>query len=245
MPDGGKITISTQNKALSAGEAAKLGEHVSAGDYVTVAVADTGVGMPDAIAAHVFEPFYTTKEVGAGTGLGLSMVYGFALQSGGAAQIKTAPGKGTIVRLYLPRDRTPVLREAESATPDPEFADLSGTVLVVDDDPDVLETAAELIEALGCHVFRANSGEAALDVLANGSRIDLLFTDMIMPNGINGWQLAEEARSRYPNVKVLLASARGFDGDGPGGDQRNYVIVRKPYEKSVLGQRVQEILTVH
>ncbi len=245
MPGGGKIIISTQNASLLAEDAARLGAHVSAGDYVTVAVQDTGDGMADSVAEHAFEPFYTTKEVGDGTGLGLSMVYGFALQSRGAAQLTTAPGQGTTVRLFLPRDRTPALDKSEITAPEAELVEVSGTVLVVDDDPDVLETAAELIEELGCHVFRANSGEAALDVLANGSRIDLLFTDIVMPNGINGWRLAEEARSRYPEVMVLLASARGFDGERADVDQGHYAMVRKPYEKSVLGRHVQEILSIH
>ena len=244
MPEGGKIIVSTANTTLVAGDAAKLGAHVSAGDYIVVAVRDSGIGMADSVAEHAFEPFYTTKEVGAGTGLGLSMVYGFASQSRGAAQIDSTPGTGTTVRLFLPRDRSAATIDGPSPIDEIESVDISGTVLVVDDDPDVLETAAELIEALGCHVFRASSGEAALDVLANGSRIDLLFTDIIMPNGINGWRLAEEARIRYPEVKVLLASARGFDGEEANVDHGKYTMVRKPYDKSVLGRYVQEILTM-
>ena len=243
MPAGGKITITTSNVTLSDEAAVKLPDDILAGDYVRLAVKDCGTGMPNEVAERAFEPFYTTKEVGKGTGLGLSMVYGFVRQMGGTAELATAPGEGTTVFLYLPRDSSVVFDEPKTVTPAVEATEASATVLVVDDNPEVLQTIAELIEALGHRALRATSGETALEMLATGTEIDLLFTDIVM-GGISGWHLAEEVRVQYPDLKVLLTSARGLDIGETAVSDRPYALLKKPYGKNDLRNRIQDILAV-
>ena len=203
MPRGGKLTITTENVEIDARQAASM-SGISAGEYVMIAIADTGQGMTPEVLAHAVEPFYTTKEVGKGSGLGLSQVYGFVTQSGGHVEIESAPGKGTTVKLYLP--------VTENAPAEEELPDLEAphplrpaTVLVVEDDLHLLEAAVETLQSLGYKVLTARDGAQALRNLELGESIDVLFTDVVMPNGMNGVELAREARRLRPSLRVLLA----------------------------------------
>jgi CheY-like chemotaxis protein len=198
MPVGGKLTVSTRNLRLDAPVKA-TGDLV--GEFVQIAVRDTGSGMPEEARARAFEPFYTTKGPGKGTGLGLSTVYGFAVQAGGAATIASVPGSGTVVTLYLPR-----AAEAPAAAPVPPAAGHQEgrlRVLLVDDDPQVRMLTREMLLELGHDVIDASSGAAALEFLHGGEAFDLLLADFAMPV-MNGSQLAAEAARLRPDLPVLL-----------------------------------------
>jgi signal transduction histidine kinase len=205
MPDGGRLTIETANVRLDDHYAAK-NPGVVPGAYVMLAVSDTGIGMTPDVLKRAFEPFFTTKETGKGTGLGLSMVYGFAKQSGGHVNIYSEPGQGTTVRLYLPRteERPKVATTAAAIT---ALDRGSGeTVLVVEDDPVVRAFVVSQLKTNGYHVTAAHDGASALAMLEAHGPVDLLFTDVVMPGGMNGRQLAEEAKRRQPGLKVLFTS---------------------------------------
>lgn len=194
MPYGGTISIVTSNVTVAGDEIQDL----KAGRYVTVCVSDTGTGMPEEVIARAFEPFYTTKEIGKGTGLGLSQVYGFISQSGGAVRIASTVGQGTTISLYLP-----ALDESGGADDAPDEA--SDKVLIVDDELDVMDMAAELFRSIGYEVFTANNGETALEIIQRSKDIAVLFSDVMMP-GMNGIELAKEARRLRPAMKIILAS---------------------------------------
>ena len=202
MPDGGTITLSARNVVLKAGSAAGTLE----GEFVALAIIDTGSGMPPDVLARVFEPFYTTKPVGKGTGLGLSQVHGFANQSGGAVTLDSDPGRGTVVTIYLPRSAKAESSEVGERTPATNGQTL-GTVLVVEDSRDVAEVTSSLLEQLGYRVVRAENAAEALRHLQQGIGVDLLFSDIVMPGSINGLGLAQICRERYP-------------GDSGAADQR-------------------------
>jgi PAS domain S-box-containing protein len=196
MPDGGKLEVAVENVHLDAGEVGNL----TPGSYVRVSVADTGTGMPPAVVARAFEPFFTTKEIGKGTGLGLSQVYGFIAQSGGDVVIDSEEGVGTTISMYLPVvEGEP---EERSATAD-ERVD---TVLIVEDEPDVLDAAAQLFRSIGYEVVTTTNGVDAMAILKRRSDIDILFTDVVMPKGMTGIQLARQAREFRADLKVILAS---------------------------------------
>ncbi|MCW5771879.1 MAG: response regulator, partial [Rhodospirillaceae bacterium] len=241
MPQGGKLTIATRNTQLDADYAARVPDVVP-GDYVLVEVTDTGSGMSAEALARAFEPFYTTKEAGRGTGLGLSMVYGFVKQSKGHVSIYSELGHGTVVRLYLPRAEAAPAPLAAGAKP-PSAPRPGATVLVVEDNPGVLRSVVAQLTALGYTVREADSGPSAVAILADRSAaVDLLFTDIVMPGGMNGADLARAARALRPNLKVLLTS--GFPGsawqdDAPGKDEH---FIGKPYRKDDLAQKLNEIL---
>jgi PAS domain S-box-containing protein len=242
MPDGGKLTVETSNAHLDEDYAAHNAE-VTPGDYVMMAVSDTGSGMSQEVLAHVFEPFFTTKEVGKGTGLGLSMIYGFAKQSGGHVKIYSEVGHGTTVRLYLPR-----LISAVAATSPAAPAPMTGkgggeTILVVEDNPDVRRLVLRQLRDLGYAVIEAANGPQALKILEDSATIDLLFTDVVMPGGMTGRQLAEAAKSRRPNLKTLFTS--GYTEDSIlrlGKLDPGVRLLSKPYRKHELATRVREAL---
>jgi PAS domain S-box-containing protein len=196
MPDGGKLEVTVESVHLGVGEVGNL----APGAYVRVSVSDTGSGMPPAVAARAFEPFFTTKEIGKGTGLGLSQVYGFIAQSGGDVVIDSEEGKGTTVGMYLP--------VVEGAPDDRIVAadDRVDTVLIVEDEPDVLDAAGQLFRSIGYEVATASNGVDAMAILERRSDIDILFTDVVMPKGTSGIQLARLARELRPDLKVILAS---------------------------------------
>jgi PAS domain S-box-containing protein len=228
MPDGGTLEIITRNMTLAAGQAGSL----PAGDYVRVSVADSGTGMSDAVRARAFEPFYTTKEVGKGTGLGLSQVYGFIVQSGGTVTIDTETGQGTTINLYLP-----ALDASLPEAPAPRGA-REERVLIVEDDNLVMESARELFQAMGYATVHASDAQAALRSLQRDSDVDVLFSDVMMPNGMTGLDLAREVRMRYPGIKIILASGypqpamkdKGLD---------EFSFVSKPYRLSDLARELR------
>ena len=240
MPEGGKLTIETSNVHLDEDYAGSNAE-VAPGDYVMMAVTDTGTGMPPDVLAHVFEPFFTTKEVGKGTGLGLSMIYGFAKQSGGHAKIYSEVGHGTTVRLYLPRLTNESKSEAAAVVAPRKGG--GETILVVEDNPDVRRLVLRQLRDLGYEVIEAANGPEALKILDGGESIDLLFTDVVMPGGMTGRQLAEAAKARRPNLKTLFTS--GYTEDSIlrlGKLDPGVRLLSKPYRKHELATRIKEAL---
>ena len=243
MPDGGYLTIETANKYLDE-QYQRENPEVKPGDYVMLAVSDSGTGIPPHVLEHVFEPFFTTKGPGKGSGLGLSMVYGFAKQSQGHVKIYSEVGHGTTVRLYLPRAAAKVESPGETIE-ELEAAQETATVLVVEDNTDVRNIAVLQLTDLGYHVIEAENANAALAVLQRDQPIDLLFTDVVMPGAMNGDLLAREARRLRPGLKVLFAS--GFaeasiqnGARSPDIDKCN--LLSKPYRKQDLARRVRETL---
>jgi nitrogen-specific signal transduction histidine kinase/CheY-like chemotaxis protein len=247
MPKGGHLLIETENMHLDEDYAAQ-NAGVAPGDYVAVTVTDTGTGMPPEIIERVFEPFFTTKEVGKGTGLGLSMVYGFVKQSRGHAMIYSEVGHGTSIKLYFPKAGPAALPQtqqpaAASVKPDPR----RGTILVVEDEPSVRQVAVNALEALGYHVRQAPDGKAALTILDGDGHIDLLFTDLIMPNGVSGEDLAKAARELRPGIKVLLTS--GYSEEfvalrrDYGGQECQ--LLTKPYRREKLARAIHDALNTH
>jgi len=241
MPDGGSLFIETKNVLLDEGGASAL-TGIAPGTYVVVSVRDTGCGMTDESRKRAIEPFFTTKEVGKGSGLGLSQVYGFARQSKGQLEIVSELGKGTTVRLYLPSGGGEV---EETASPNVavEKKPRLSTVLAVEDDPDVLDVAIEMLRGLGYQVFSAPNAVEALAILRrDDARIDILFTDIVMPKGMDGIELAREARRLRPKLQILLASGYPRDGRDRGEDiADDAVFVMKPYQVSVLAESLREL----
>ncbi|WP_025293233.1 PAS domain-containing protein [Sphingomonas sanxanigenens] len=243
MPDGGRITIETANTWLDDQAGRERG--LAAGQYISLCVTDTGTGMTEEVAERAFDPFFTTKPIGEGTGLGLSMIYGFARQSGGQVRIQTDLGHGTTMCIYLPRH----LGAAEDAVPlasagiaEPRGA--SGrTILVVDDEPTVRMLATEVVGELGHAVLEAGDGTSALAILEGGARIDLLVTDVGLPGGMNGRQLADRARVLLPGLKVVFitgyAESAVIGGQQLGGDM---ALITKPFAMDTLAARVTALL---
>ncbi len=237
---GGELEIATSNVTIDSAEAARTAE-LTAGDYVRVRVTDTGSGMAPEVAAHAFEPFFTTKEVGKGTGLGLSQVYGFVKQSGGHITVDTKPGAGTTFCLYLPRcDHVERVcdREKKGATGPPTGSE---TVLVVEDSPEVLELARTAISDLGYRVLSAQDGPSALDIIQHDPQIDLLFSDVVMPGGMNGFDLISKARAIRGGLRALLASGYA-NVHRPGTDRPNVPLLLKPYRRDDLAKCIREAL---
>jgi PAS domain S-box-containing protein len=237
MPHGGLLSIATANAHLAVGE---QDDEVTEGDYVVLSVSDTGIGMPPELLERVVEPFFTTKEPGEGSGLGLSMIFGFAKQSGGHLRIESEPGHGTTVRLYLPRARDVEPRDAEEAA-DVSLPEGSESILLVDDNADMRAVARRQLVSLGYRVSEAGNGTAALQALRHGGGFDLLFTDVVMPDGMTGYQLAAAARQLLPRLKVLFTTgySRSDPGDEPAG-----TVIRKPYRRPELAAAVRAALEV-
>ncbi|MEW5685146.1 MAG: CHASE domain-containing protein [Pseudomonadota bacterium] len=238
MPDGGVLTLRTSN-------APAIGERsLAPGDYVSICVADTGVGMSPEVMARAFEPFFTTKDVGKGTGLGLSQVYGFVRQSGGEVAFESAKGQGTTVRILLPRWTGEALaRDPRAAVDTPLVRAVNGeTVLVVEDEADVRRLSVETLRELGYAVVEAAEAGEALKLLADTARVDMLFTDIVMP-GLNGFQLAERARELRPGLKVLLTTGYAH-GAATGADANAAALptLAKPFTLDQLARRTREVL---
>ncbi|HEX2561028.1 hybrid sensor histidine kinase/response regulator [Phenylobacterium sp.] len=234
---GGAIRIETHPCSLDRGQV----EEVDAGDYVCVVVHDTGVGMAPEVLGRVFEPFFTTKEVGKGTGLGLSQVYGFARQSGGGVAIESAVGKGSSVRLYLPRS-SQAAAGGEEVTLDKDRSEGPHLrVLLVEDDLEVGDLVTAMLEELGHQVIRASEVEAGLQVLREGAAVDLLLTDLVMPGGRSGVDLAQEATRMRPGLPVILSS--GYTGEVLGPAERApWPLLRKPYSAEALARMIDQAL---
>ena len=230
MPNGGKLFIATANVELNERQIGNL----AAGAYVKVSVADTGMGMPPEVAARAFEPFFTTKEIGKGTGLGLSQAYGFITQSGGEVVLESEVGKGTTVSIYLPA--------VEDAMHPADFDTDTATdiVLIVEDETDLREVASELFRSIGYEVLAAGNGQDAIDILKRRGDIDILFTDVMMPNGMSGIELARFTRKFFPNVKVILASGYPLPAlKAQHGNLDDFVFMSKPYRLSELAKKLR------
>jgi PAS domain S-box-containing protein len=241
MPSGGRITIETANKWLD--ERAARERELSPGQYVSLCVTDTGTGMTPDIIAHAFDPFFTTKPLGQGTGLGLSMIHGFVRQSGGQVRIYSEPGKGTTMCLYLPRF---VGEIGDVEVPEvPHVAD-SGhgeTVLVIDDEPTVRMLLVDVLEEAGYIAIEAGDGPTGLKVLQSSVRIDLLITDVGLPGGMNGRQVAEAARVNRPGLKVLFVT--GFAENAAVGNgllDPGMEVIAKPFAVTALGNKVRQMI---
>lgn len=239
MPDGGKIVLKTAEVVLDKAYARRHAD-VRPGVYVMLAVSDTGVGMSAELRDRVFEPFFTTKEEGKGTGLGLSMVYGFAKQSGGHVKINSELGQGTTIRLYLPV----AVGEAEADMPMAAPAQgLGETILVVEDDRLVREFVVAQLQSLGYRTVAAANAKAALAHLQSGAPFDLLFTDVVMPGGMTGCQLADEIMKSRPATKVLYTSGYTENAGVPQGrPDRGALLLSKPYRKSALAGMIRRAL---
>jgi PAS domain S-box-containing protein len=240
MPDGGRLLIETSNAALDAADARSL--DVEAGEYLSLTVTDTGSGMSPEVIARAFDPFFTTKPLGEGTGLGLSMVYGFARQSGGQVRISSELGKGTSVAIFLPRFSGQE-SEAEELTGAETVRPGGGeTVLVVDDEATVRMLVKEVLNERGYQILEAEDGKSGLELLRSTRRIDLLVTDVGLPGGLNGRQLADAAILLRPDLKVLFIT--GYAETAVIGEGRlspGMHIMIKPFSLEVLGQRISEI----
>ncbi len=244
MSDGGKLTVETMNAHIDEAYAASTPGAVP-GQYVVVAVSDTGIGMSPEVLERAFEPFYTTKEVGRGSGLGLSQIYGYLKQSGGHAKIYSEVGRGTTVKLYLPRQIAS--GEAVQASRPKQSAWLSGgrieeTLLVVEDEPNVRSVAVEALRELGYSVQEAEDGPAALRALQESGPVALLFTDVIMP-GMTGRELADEVRRRWPEIRILFTTGYTRNAIVHGGRVDPGVdLLPKPYTTEELGRKVRAVL---
>jgi signal transduction histidine kinase/DNA-binding response OmpR family regulator len=240
MPDGGKLTIEIANAFLDETYAAQHVE-VAAGQYVMLAVSDTGSGMSPEIVARVFDPFFTTKPEGKGTGLGLSQVYGFVKQSGGHVKIYSEPGHGTTVKIYLPRTR----KAQEGLDPVPTTEAVGGheTVLVVEDDAGVRAAVVDILSDLGYAVLKAESAEQGLAVIASGAKIDLMFTDVVMPGPINTREFARRAQELRPGMKVLFTSGYTQNAIVHNGRlDEDASLLSKPYRKDELARKLRSLL---
>jgi signal transduction histidine kinase/CheY-like chemotaxis protein len=245
MPTGGVLTIATETAELPR-DLGNTGEDVTPGEYVVLAVGDTGVGMPPEVLERIFEPFFTTKKFGEGSGLGLSMVYGFVRQSGGTITVDSTVGRGTQVRLYLPRaatvadavaDEQPGKRRREKSSSGSEV------ILIVEDDSRVRKTATSILRKHGYEVIEASDASEALQAVDRLPRLDLLFADVVLANGINGSELAHQVLCRRPETRVLLTSGYVQQSPAVEGMLREGIdLLPKPYRRSELTSRVRELL---
>jgi len=242
MPDGGDLAIAIGETDVDETRAA--GCNIEAGRYVVVTVVDTGTGMPPDVVSKVFEPFFTTKEVGKGTGLGLSQVYGFITQSGGHIEVDSTPGEGTKVTMLFPAQEGEGEAGEEDSSEGPRPArESAGTVLIVEDEPAVLDVATEIFDSLGYNVLTAVDAPNAIEVLKSDVPIDVLFTDVIMPNGMNGVELSRRARELRPGIKVLLASGYPMSALPADGFEEGVSFISKPYRWTELAEKLRSLRT--
>ncbi|SFM03722.1 PAS domain S-box-containing protein [Bradyrhizobium sp. NFR13] len=242
MLDGGKLTIETSNAHLDEVYAANHAE-VQAGQYVAICISDTGVGMPATTLNQVFEPFFTTKPVGKGTGLGLSQVYGFVKQSGGHVKIYSEVGQGTTVKLYLPRFLSETDSEPVDANLLPPEGSTEETILVLEDDDDVRAYSVESLRELGYRVIEAHDGPSALRLLERQPRVDLLFSDVVLPGGLTGAQVSSQALSIRPGLKVLFTTGYARNAIVHQGRlDRGVNLLTKPFTLSELAVKVRDVL---
>ncbi|HWT71765.1 MAG TPA: PAS domain-containing protein [Oxalicibacterium sp.] len=241
MPDGGRVTLAAANKKMNGAEAAEYG--LAPGEYVSLSVTDTGTGMTPEVVSRAFDPFFTTKPLGEGTGLGLSMVYGFARQSGGQIHVESAVGVGTTMRIYLPRHHG-TEESGEADNPEKEESTGSGeVVLVVDDEASIRMLIVEVLTQAGYVAMEAVDGPGALEILQSKARVDLLITDVGLPGGMNGRQIADAARVHRPELKVLFIT--GYAENSVFGTtymESGMQVLTKPFTLEALTRKIQEIV---
>ena len=242
MPQAGRLTIETANRWLD--EQAAQERDLPAGQYVSLCVTDTGTGIPPDVVNRIFEPFFTTKPTGQGTGLGLSMIHGFVRQSGGQVRVYSEVGQGTTMCLYLPRHHGP--RSGPEAPTEPAEAPSTvdgETVLIVDDEPTIRMLVADALQDAGYHVIEAEDGAAGLKLLRSDAKVDLVLTDLVMPGGMDGRQLADAARATRPDLRVLFITGyaeNALIGNGKLGPGMQ--VVTKPFAMDALVRRVKDLL---
>ncbi|MEH6405083.1 MAG: ATP-binding protein [Sneathiella sp.] len=242
MPDGGILTIETNNCTLDESYTEKH-DDLMPGDYMTVAVSDTGTGMTAEVLKNVFEPFFTTKEVGKGSGLGLSMVYGFSKQSGGHLSIYSEVDHGTTVQLYVPRSRDKQTTNVKSKADAPKVAKGTESILVVEDDESLRVIPVSILRDCGYQVLEAANGAEAINHLKGGVHFDLLFTDVVLPGGMNGVDIAKEAEQFQPGIKTLFATGYAENAVIQNGKLEAGVnLINKPYSRASLLEIIREIL---
>ena len=237
MPQGGRLVIRTSNRRV--GDALAFQWEASTGDYAVISVEDTGIGMSPEVLAHVFEPFFTTKDVGKGTGLGLSQVYGFAKQSGGFVAVSSAPGRGTLIEVFLKRsmESRPAVRQIAEVVPETG----TGVVLVVEDDAAVRATTSGMLEDLGYSVLSAETGNAALKIIQENVALDLVFSDVVMPDGMSGVELARRIGSLRPGLPILLTSGYTAQRVIPETPTGELALLKKPFSQAQLSVAVRNI----
>jgi CheY-like chemotaxis protein len=242
MANGGRLTVEITNAVLDEAYARQAPE-VTAGQYVMLAVSDTGEGMSEETRARVFEPFFTTKGEGRGTGLGLSMVYGFVKQSSGHIQIYSEVGAGTTVKIYLPRTN----RTETRAPPRPIEADIDAdahTILVVEDEEAVRAAAVSMLDELGYRRIEAGDAQEAMDIIESGAQIDLVFSDVVMPGPLSARAFAERLRDVRPDLPILFTS--GYTDNAiihHGRLDEGVNLISKPYARAELAQRLAQMLS--
>jgi two-component system NtrC family sensor kinase len=228
MRGGGRLFVEARNCSFSTGGTAR---EPLIGDFVALRLSDTGTGMTAEVRTRAFEPFFTTKEVGRGSGLGLSQVYGFAQQSGGSAVLESEIGKGTTITLYLPR-ATASHVGCEAGVVEDMAITLSARVLLVEDDLEVQNVATELLQSVGCQVVRAGDGGSALAALERDPAIELLISDIAMPGGMSGLELARIVRQRYPGVPILLST--GYSQYADQVVSEGFKLIEKPFRRNAF-----------
>lgn len=242
MPQGGKLTLTSANTTVDA-DFAEAYPDLEPGDYVMITVSDDGVGMPADVLERCFDPFFTTKEVGKGSGLGLSMVYGFVRQSGGYVRIDSAPGRGTVVYIYLPRSTEDIDERKERGAQSLVPRGSGETVLVVEDNIDMRLLSVSALKDLGYRPVEAGSGKDALGLLERDPTVQLLFSDVLLPGGMTGFELARQAALRWPTLKVLFTSGYTEKSILPEDvTERGWQLVPKPYRWADLGRKIADIL---
>jgi PAS domain S-box-containing protein len=242
MPNGGQLTIEAANSWLD--DRAARARDTPPGQYVAICVTDTGTGMAPEVAARAFDPFFTTKPIGQGTGLGLSMVYGFARQSDGYVQIYSEIGTGTTVKIYLPRYLGKAEEQSQPNLVAAPRAEAGETVLIVDDEPVVRMMITELLDELGYAAIEAADGSSGLQILQSDVRVDLLITDVGLPGGLNGRQMADAARQNRPDLKVLFITGYAANAAlGNGHLEPGMHVLTKPFAMETLAARIKVILT--
>jgi signal transduction histidine kinase len=242
MPQGGRLTIETANRWLD--ERGARDHDIAPGQYISLCVTDTGTGMEPDVAAHAFDPFFTTKPLGQGTGLGLSMIYGFARQSGGQIRIYSEVGKGTSMCLYLPRHHDdPNFNDTINFPEASESLGDGEVVLVIDDEPSIRMLITDVLSDTGYSVLEASDGPAGLRVLQSAARIDLLITDVGLPGGMNGRQVADAARTLRPDLRVLFITGYAENAlMGNGNLEKGMHVLAKPFEVERLATKIHELV---
>ena len=241
MPDGGALTIETANKWMD--DRAGAERDLVPGQYISVCVTDTGTGIPKDIADRIFDPFFTTKPIGQGTGLGLSMIHGFLRQSGGQIRVYSEEGQGTTMCLYLPRYTGGAVEEGSVLNAAIEEAGAGETVLVIDDEPTVRMLILEVLAEAGYAALEAEDGPTGLKILNSGARIDLLVTDVGLPGGMNGRQVADAAREARPDLKVLFVTGYAENAAvGNGHLEPGMEVVTKPFVMAELAAKITQMI---